>query len=415
MMMGMDILVFLFACLCLILNLFFCYQSIAVLIERKEGIVYQILLLIACLFVPQMIMHIGDLDNLPPTMFLFIGVIWFCCKGSPWKRVTVAVLVCVAAFSYSALIDNYLLTGYLASAARILFWAVIWLVLRSQLPPKKYQMSDTMWKLIFLLTLTPLAIVLSIMLLQSSSYSQTQDGAATSNMVLLLIAILSLIGLFQVIPVLARKEKLEEENQLNQWNQAYYENLEKQQLEIRILRHDMVNHLQVLASLTGNARDTYLRDLISGPVLKKSVFFCENKILNGVINAKLSAIEKAKIPFTADIHVAEIPVDDVDLCAVFANGLDNAIESCQKRAEKERFIKIQARAEKGIFVLRIVNAAQVVDTKNGIPKTSKASAQYHGFGLRSMETIVQRYDGEMELTAEDGQFSLFLYLRFPKK
>ena len=76
----------------------------------------------------------------------------------------------------------------------------------------------------------------------------------------------------------------------------------------------------------------------------------------------------------------ELPFDAVDLCAVFANGLDNAIEACDKVREQNRFIKMTAKTEKGLLALKITNAfAGNLETKHGLPTTTKKSKD-HGFG-----------------------------------
>ena len=130
-----------------------------------------------------------------------------------------------------------------------------------------------------------------------------------------------------------------------------------------------------------------------------------------MIHSKLRMIEEENIKFSADLFIpSELPFDAVDLCAVFANGLDNAIEACDKVREQNRFIKMTAKTEKGLLALKITNAfAGNLETKHGLPTTTKKSKD-HGFGLRSIREIVERYGGDMELTSETGQFSLFLYL-----
>ena len=410
-MMETDKIVYFIVMVCWFASMIFCYKVTEILIEIKKGWFFHGVVAIGCLFVIHMVMYIGDLANLPPTMLAFFLVIWFCCEGSRWKRISVSVLICVAAFSYSTLVDSYLPAGsYWSSLLRLPFWFLVWMIMAKSPQIKNDQLSDTMWKLIFILTLTPLGIVLSIMLLQSPYYL-TLRGAILSNIVLLIIAIASLVGILRMIPVLAGKEKLEEQNHLYEINRAYYESLEEQQIEIRILRHDMANHLQVLTSLEGEERDDYLRQLVRMPAIGKSVSFCENKVVNSVIHSKLRMIEEENIKFSADLFIpSELPFDAVDLCAVFANGLDNAIEDCDKVREQNRFIKMTAKTEKGLLALKITNAfAGNLETKHGLPTTTKKSKD-HGFGLRSIREIVERYGGDMELTSETEQFSLFLYL-----
>lgn len=109
----------------------------------------------------------------------------------------------------------------------------------------------------------------------------------------------------------------------------------------------------------------------------------------------------------------EIPIQDSDLCAVFANSLDNAIEACDKLPEDQRHISIKARTDKGLFVLKVQNPSiGKTVLQNGIPTTTKKDQHSHGFGLPSIREIAARYDGSMEITEAEGMFTLLVYFPF---
>ena len=89
--------------------------------------------------------------------------------------------------------------------------------------------------------------------------------------------------------------------------------------------------------------------------------------------------------------------------------------------EEKRFIELTARYRKGILALSIKNptesAPPISKKKNkaskSLPSTTKSDKKYHGYGLRSMDTIVTHYKGSMEINADNGIFELFLYLPEP--
>lgn len=132
--------------------------------------------------------------------------------------------------------------------------------------------------------------------------------------------------------------------------------LEQTQFEIRKFRHDMVHHLQALTFLSEDKRTDYLKDLLDHPSLKYSVNFCQNQTVNAVINAKMSRIRKASIDFHCKLSIPEdIPMEKIDLCTIFANCLDNAIDACEKFPQIVSFMKtisLDARYDKGIFLLQ---------------------------------------------------------------
>ena len=140
--------------------------------------------------------------------------------------------------------------------------------------------------------------------------------------------------------------------------------------------------------------------------------FCDNRVLNGVLNSKRSAAENGGIEFQVKAAVPEkLCVDGVDLCALIGNGLDNAIEACMKCPEGGRYVNGAIKAEKGILAVKIENsAAEGVHLVDGnLPATTKKASQGHGFSLRSMKEIAQRYGGKLELSlSDDGKKAVLL-------
>ncbi len=120
---------------------------------------------------------------------------------------------------------------------------------------------------------------------------------------------------------------------------------------------------------------------------------------------------------TADISVSlpdSLPIADPDLCALFGNAVDNAIEAAKDAADKR--ITIRARADKGLLMLRVTNAyaGKREEKTDGLFATTKADKRAHGFGLRGMREIAVRNGGTLETTAKDGVFELVACLPLAK-
>lgn len=118
----------------------------------------------------------------------------------------------------------------------------------------------------------------------------------------------------------------------------------------------------------------------------------------------------------------ELPFEKTDVCALFANALDNAMDACRKLGEDKRKVLLKSKVQKGLFCLEVKNPiecivenpADDVDLKtwkkDGLPSTSKQDKENHGIGLRSMKKIVKKYNGAMELCTEGETFEVFLYM-----
>lgn len=389
----------------------FTMASLHCLVPFQKQIWKRAILLIGCFLLSGMIIYIGDWANLPPTFLIFLFCVWFCCEGSLLQKITVGLMFASTGFAFNALIDNFMLFYFGQSAyVRPLFWLLIYIGLRHYAPERDYELSPSLWKLLLMLTLTPLGIVLSCVLL-TDGYD-IFPSANLLYLILLTIALLTFIGLLWAIIVLAKQTKLEQEHMLSGINQKYYEEMERQHFEIRRLRHDLANHLQAVAALPENNKDAYIQKLLDDPAVTHTLNCTGDSTVNAVLSSKDQIIKENSIAFHLKAEIpAELPFEKPDVCAIFANALDNAIEACLKLPEGQRKISLETKAEKGLFVLSINNPAMESAAKTGIlPKTTKKDTFSHGLGLKSIHEVVKRYNGQMEIKTENNCFQLFLYL-----
>ena len=229
------------------------------------------------------------------------------------------------------------------------------------------------------------------------------------------ILLSTLVNLY-VIRLLSRHEQLLQGQTLYEVNRAYYDQLEQSQLQIRRLRHDLTNHLQTMQQLEGDALHTYIASLVNSPAMQAQTRYCENQIVHAVLQNKMPRIAEAGIH--ADIAVSlpqSIPVQEIDLCALFANGLDNAIEACLALPSASRRLSVRARTDKGLLMMRIRNrTADLSPLAPGcLPESSKPNRSQHGLGLRSLQEIVTRYQGTLSLQRAQGMFELLVTIPLP--
>lgn len=439
----------------------FLQSAVGKLIPLSENRLKRFLMFFSCFISVGMVIFLGDFTNILPTFFLFLFTIHFTCKGSFVKKTAVGLLFSSTVFAFNVLRDNCILnlnTFYydrpyvtmVSSFSSILFTLFLFLWTRIFAPEKNYELSDSMWKLLILLTVPPLGIVLSLVLLYDitfwDTYSIQHTGANYFHreyMALLIISLFSFIGLLWAITVLARQQKLEQQSSFADINNSYYEAMEQHYFEIRRLKHDMANHLQVLSALPLEEQQTYLDSLSQNTALSQSLHYCGDATVNAVLAVKENQMNRYGIRLVCSVDIPkELPFDRTDICALFANALDNAMEACRRfekgsgersyeeKDSKERNIgernsrnesmeiTLESRAQKGLFCLNVRNPIsatahemQYHSSRDGsMPASSKQDNRAHGLGLRSMLEIVRRNQGEMELKTENGMAELFLYM-----
>lgn len=120
--------------------------------------------------------------------------------------------------------------------------------------------------------------------------------------------------------------------------------------------------------------------------------------------------KKKNIRINATANVPkELKISDVDLCAVLGNLLDNAAESCMRvENADERFIRLYIGTLKGQLYISVTNAACGIKKSAGEYITSKAG--FHGYGLKQIDSIVEKYGGFKNRQDEGDVFATEIML-----
>lgn len=140
-----------------------------------------------------------------------------------------------------------------------------------------------------------------------------------------------------------------------------------------------------------------------------------NEVLDVILTEKNLLCREAKIQLLCMADGTGLDfIKPHHLYALLSNALENAVEAVRDLPEDERFIHLYIRHQGNLCHIQVENAYQgTVALRNGVPVTHKADQNYHGFGILSMKTIAESYDGEMIVTAEDGIFCLDVLLTAP--
>lgn len=143
-----------------------------------------------------------------------------------------------------------------------------------------------------------------------------------------------------------------------------------------------------------------------------------NKVLDTVLTTKSLYCAKHGITFTcvADGTLLDF-MDVMDICSIFGNALDNAIECELKIPEKEkRLIHVTVSKQKQFLILRFENyCEETLQYQEGTPVTTKKEKEFHGYGLKSIQYTVNKYDGAVSVNLEDNWFELKVLIPIVQK
>lgn len=193
---------------------------------------------------------------------------------------------------------------------------------------------------------------------------------------------------------------------------AHYKDLEISNREIHGLRHDMRNHLQCLSGLVMTNRYSEAKDYINSVenvlTVSSSVISTGNSVLDSLLNAKVMMINEKHIKLTYTILISQsLHVAPVDICVLFGNSLDNAIEACERVKKQKPYIELAIGYSNGNLTLSLTNPVDEKPVERGGRYLSaKRGLKEHGFGLSNIQNTIEKYDGAFEITVKDHMFKL---------
>lgn len=134
-----------------------------------------------------------------------------------------------------------------------------------------------------------------------------------------------------------------------------------------------------------------------------------NKVLDTILTTKSLQCQNQGISLTCVADGKEIEfMHPMDISALFGNALDNAIESVKKLNDPEkRLIHVSVAKQRKFLRIRVENCYEgEIVFENGMPATTKRDKRYHGYGIKSIQRIVEKYGGSMTIDTKDGWFEL---------
>lgn len=233
-----------------------------------------------------------------------------------------------------------------------------------------------------------------------------------------LTGLLAIIILFYIRATKKERDTLLELNRVNEElvvsQTRYYEATVKADTEIRSIRHDMKNNIQILKILLGNKEYDQMGDYLSEMTenLKATEISAHtgDVIADAIISSKRAEAESHGISLVVNGAISGISITPQDMCKMLANLLDNAIEAASDARLLDldpsfRKIVLEFRKTDKFFLISTTNpCAEEVKIEDGMVKTSKEDSRNHGFGLKNIRSAAGNYDGEFTISCEEKPY-----------
>lgn len=199
------------------------------------------------------------------------------------------------------------------------------------------------------------------------------------------------------------------QSQYEQYN-AYKESSEIIQRQF----HDLKHQLEMIRSeKDSKKRERHVEEMTRAINTYSATISTGNAILDTILTSKNAICIENGITFTCFADGQQLDnMDAMDICSLFGNALDNAIEAAKKIPDTEkRLIELRVAKKSMFLVISLRNITfEKLAFENDLPITTKARKDLHGYGLKSIALITEKYQGTMTITMDENWFSLKVIL-----
>lgn len=237
-----------------------------------------------------------------------------------------------------------------------------------------------------------------------------------------LICLLAVCILLLAAILYRMNQRAKNENRMWQLKMDLLENNYQALLEVyekkSVFVHDTKNHLLAMAKMLEDGQESEILVYIAqmtGEIRKSGNVVCTNhKMLDSILNRKIQEAREARIDIQCaydDMRNLKLTLSEI--CSLFANLLDNAIEAAEKcPVGTERRIDVACRKHGKMLVVSVSNS--IPENNRHEPdmvfQTTKADKERHGFGMISIKKVIESHDGYMKVDVRESRFCVVAYL-----
>ena len=365
------------------------------------------------------------------TIFLYLKTL----RLSLWKSGTIALAVC-AVFACLNSLSRAVGTAivirmqlppdkpWFCFSACIFYNVICWLTAAAAYYPATHAVramveDDNFAQTWYVFWVLPLVFILLNLFITPRYQITLRTGRVLQVYIVMSIALLFLMFMFNAIFLLMatslnRNARLQQENQLLSMQQQRYESLKTAIEEARQARHDMRHQLNQISALAETGDLDGLKAYLAKTAARipdLDMNFCENRAADSVVGYYCALAKREGIPFCARLDLPQtLPVDEMDMCLVLSNLLENAFEASLRTAPARRRIKLTAYLHgNSLALIQVENTYDgVIREKGGVFQSSKRKGD--GIGLQSVRHIAEKSGGVNTVTYQDGLFCVKVML-----
>ena len=182
-------------------------------------------------------------------------------------------------------------------------------------------------------------------------------------------------------------------------------------MQISRISHDFKQHIHTLKGLSDSENFKKIAEALQTLTQQQSngiqTIITGNPMLDALLSIKREIAQQENILCDWNIVIPpQLPIKELDTCAVIGNALDNAIEACREFKVKQPFIKFDMYTDSNWLLGSITNpVGQVPKIEKELFLTSKLDTEQHGLGIQSMRRCCEDMGGNLEIFYDIKKFT----------
>lgn len=406
---------------CNALRIYSIYILMTVFFQRERGFYWVEIALYAGFYLVNSIAHllwgvpiINLLDNI-----LFIFAITFLYQSGYGKKVISTAII----FSVGVIVEIVVTSIFdfqpqgIESSISIVISCLLCFIIAYVIKSHMGTRNDATVSIFQTMAISAVALS-SIFIAVVLTQSEIKNNHYYVTIAIVLLVAMNFLVVYLYDVVRDRAERIRTEELLKLQNNAYikqYNAIFESQRGLRSYRHNMKGHMLALQTLLKcgeyEEAESYIQNCYDVLCSSENKVNSGNIVIDSIINSKYQEASNCGVSILCDIKVPEcLNIAPFDLSAILYNLLENAM-SAVLELEHDRVIDLLIELDRGVLYISIKNryTGEIVYQGDNIVTRSKDLLN-HGYGLESIRTAINKYDGNMRIKHDEGLFEVLIML-----
>ena len=188
--------------------------------------------------------------------------------------------------------------------------------------------------------------------------------------------------------------------------------------EQRLRIHEFKNQINFINGLIDkqdyDTLRTYVGKIKSDIDSEEKLIETGNSVINILINQSIRKASQKHIYITPNINIMQdIQLEDNDLVIIISNLINNAIEHCDTLKKSNKIINFKLESTDDHLLIVCTNPIETtIIVENNLIRTTKNNYAEHGFGLKNINRMVDKYDGDISISTDDNKFKYVIMIQY---